>query len=52
MTSADRNDPVPAKKKLEWVTPKMTLMEAEQTGNKPAAGGEATPVDTPFQGPS
>jgi hypothetical protein len=28
MFSTDRNDQIPAKKKLEWVTPKMTLMEA------------------------
>jgi hypothetical protein len=35
MTSADRNDQIPAKKKLEWVTPKMTLMEAgDAEGNK------------------
>jgi hypothetical protein len=52
MTSADRNDQIPAKKKLEWVTPKISLMEAEQTGSKPAPGVEASPDDTPFQGPS
>ena len=31
MTSADRNDLVPAQKKLEWVTPKISLMDAEDT---------------------
>ena len=31
MTSADRNDLVPAQGKLEWVTPKISLMEAEDT---------------------
>jgi hypothetical protein len=35
MTSADRNDQIPSKKKLEWVTPKISLMGAEETsGNK------------------
>ncbi len=28
MTSADRNDLMPAQEKLEWVTPKISLMEA------------------------
>lgn len=31
MTSADRNDLVPAQEKLEWVTPKILLMCAEDT---------------------
>lgn len=31
MTSADRNDLVPAQEKLEWVTPKILLMCAEET---------------------
>ena len=31
MTSADRNDLRPAQEKLEWVTPKMTLMDAGDT---------------------
>jgi hypothetical protein len=36
MTSADRNDLMPAQEKLEWVTPKISLMEAEETnGGKP-----------------
>ena len=34
MTSADRNDLVPAQGKLEWVTPKISLMEAEDTEGK------------------
>jgi hypothetical protein len=36
MTSADRNDLMPAQEKLEWVTPKISLMEAGDTdGSKP-----------------
>ena len=35
MTSADSNDLVPAHEKLEWVTPKISLMVAEDTANKP-----------------
>ena len=31
MTSADRNDFVPAQEKLEWVTPKISLMDAGDT---------------------
>jgi hypothetical protein len=34
MTSADRNDLVPAQEKLEWVTPKISLMEAGDTEGK------------------
>jgi hypothetical protein len=35
MTSADHNDLVPAQEKLEWVTPKISLMGTGQTkGNK------------------
>jgi len=33
MTSADRNDLVPAQEKQEWVTPKISLMEAGDTAN-------------------
>ena len=42
MTSADRNDDLsPAQEKLEWVTPKISLMEAENTEGKTYyAGGE------------
>jgi hypothetical protein len=33
MTTADRNDliPAPAQEKLQWVTPKISLMDAEDT---------------------
>ena len=31
MTSTDRNDFVPAQEKLEWVTPKISLMDAGDT---------------------
>ena len=34
MTSADRNDFVPAQEKLEWVTPKISLMDAGDTDRK------------------
>jgi hypothetical protein len=35
MTSTDRNDLMPAQEKLEWVTPKISLMVAGETdGNK------------------
>ena len=34
MTSADRNDLMPAQEKLEWVTPKISLMVAEDTEGK------------------
>jgi hypothetical protein len=34
MTSADRNDLMPAQEKLEWVTPKISLMEAGDTEGK------------------
>ena len=34
MTSADRNDLMPAQEKLEWVTPKISLMGAEDTEAK------------------
>ena len=30
-TAADRNDLMPAQEKLEWVTPKISLMDAEDT---------------------
>ena len=35
-TAADRNDLMPAQEKLEWVTPKITLMGAEETEGKSA----------------
>ncbi|WP_186524832.1 hypothetical protein [Synechococcus sp. SYN20] len=34
MTSADRNDDLVTHEKLEWVTPKISLMEAEDTEGK------------------
>jgi hypothetical protein len=34
MTSADRNDLMPAQEKLEWVTPKISLMDAGDTESK------------------
>ena len=33
-TAADRNDLMPAQEKLEWVTPKISLMDAEDTEGK------------------
>ena len=43
MTSAeDRNDLVPAQEKLEWVTPKITLMGAEETEGKQTHTAEST----------
>ena len=39
MTSADRNDLVPPQK-LEWVTPKISLMRAGDTDGKVVVGGE------------
>ena len=41
MTSADRNDDlVPAQEKLEWVTPQISLMGADDTEGKTYAGAE------------
>ena len=43
MTTTDRNDLVPAQEKLEWVTPKISLMEAGDTeGAKVKYAGEGT----------
>ena len=33
-TAADRNDLMPAQEKLEWVTPKISLMDAGGYGGK------------------
>jgi hypothetical protein len=33
-TAADRNDLMPAQEKLEWVTPKISLMDAGDTDGK------------------
>ena len=38
MTSADSNDLVPTQEKLEWITPKISLMVAEDTEGKSAYG--------------
>ena len=42
MTTTDRNDlvPAPAQEKLEWVTPKISLMETNTTSGKPNKGSE------------
>ena len=52
MTSDDRNDLVPAQsQKLEWVTPKISLMGAEETeGNKLSAYGEQVFQFPPYAG--
>ena len=43
MTSTDRNDLMPAQEKLEWVTPKISLMEAGDTdGTKASSNVEFT----------
>ncbi len=34
MPSTDRNDLVPAQEKLEWVTPKILLMDGRDTESK------------------
>ena len=48
-TSADRNDLMPAQEKLEWVTPKISLMVAEDT----EAGKRRTRIESQTdQGPS
>ena len=55
MTSADRNDLMPAQEKLEWVTPKISLMGAEDTEGKiPYRTKEYTPLEEwlGFFGPS
>jgi hypothetical protein len=40
----DRNDLMPAQEKLEWVTPKISLMDAEDTEGKTFAGLEVPPT--------
>ena len=50
MTPADRNDLVPSQEKLEWVTPKISLMDAEDTEGKPIA--IRTPETDSVAGPS
>jgi len=51
MTSADRNDLVPAQEKLEWVTPKISLMDAGDTdgsGKITVPNESKTPVNSVF----
>ena len=48
MTSADRNDLVPAQEKLEWVTPKISLMEADKTAG---AKSKLESLEHTFQAP-
>ena len=58
-TAADRNDLVPAQEKLEWVTPKISLMGAGDTkvgtiinpGKKQLVGVEANFI-LAYTGPS
>ena len=56
MTSTDRNDLMPAQEKMKWVTPKISLMEAEDTeGKLNFAANERTrndPKFNPIYGPS
>ena len=53
MTSADRNDLVPAQEKLEWVTPKIALMDAGDTEKLPSLPLETSPLQLPEKhGPS
>ena len=49
-TAADRNDlmPAPAQEKLEWVTPKISLMDADDTQSGVFKG----PVEDLLYGPS
>jgi hypothetical protein len=52
MTSAESNDLVPAQEKQEWVTPKISLMEAGDTeGSKRPLVIEYRPTTT-GDGPS
>jgi hypothetical protein len=51
MTSTDRNDLMPAQEKLEWVTPKISLMVAEETAAKTGVTSEEREYTVP-QGPS
>ena len=54
MTSTDGNDFVPAQEKLEWVTPKISLMVAEDTEGtgKPFNKGETYGLAPLPMGPS
>lgn len=46
------NDLVPAQEKLEWVTPKISLMDAGDTDGKSDNGGEFNKAFTTKTGPS
>ena len=53
MASADRNDLMPAQEKLEWVRPKISLMEAGETeGGKFIGKIEGSGGPTNLRGPS
>ena len=52
MTTADRNDLMPPQEKLEWVAPKISLMDAGDTEGKFRGGQEVAPVITTNTGPS
>ena len=56
MTSVERNDLMLAQEKLEWVTPKISLMDAGETvGTKGYTNIEQKTIggaNTPFTGPS
>ena len=49
---SDPNDLMPAQEKLEWVTPKIRLMEAGDTENKPPIKIEGGGEPSTFVGPS
>ena len=52
-TAADRNDLVPAQEKLEWVTPKISLMVAGETDSKQLLNKwEINTKNNPSNGPS
>ena len=52
MISVERNDLMPAQEKLEWVTPKISLMEAGDTDSKVTVQKEKTGLNGTFEGPS
>ena len=54
MTSSNRNnDLAPAQEKMEWVTPKISLMEAENTEGKTKTSSEENLVsEIVFYAPS
>ena len=55
MTSADDNDLMPAQEKMEWVTPKISLMDAVDTdgsGKKSSPSEHTSPAYGIWRGPS